>query len=143
MPPGFLGFLKLLGYLWASPITLVGLVLAGLVLLSRGSVQRVAGVLEVSGGILGPSLGPVGGRRLEIYAITLGHVVLGGSRANLEKTRRHERVHVRQYEKLGPLFPLLYFGSSALAWARGKDPYFENIFEREAFREESGNPSGV
>jgi hypothetical protein len=37
-------------------------------------------------------------------AITLGHVVLATTESALKKTRSHERVHVRQYERWGPFF---------------------------------------
>ena len=47
--------------------------------------------------------------------------------------RAHERVHVRQYERLGALFFPLYVGSSLVQWLRGRDPYFDNHFEREAY----------
>jgi hypothetical protein len=46
--------------------------------------------------------------------------------------RRHERVHVRQYERWGPLFIPLYLGASAWALVNGRDPYCDNPFEREA-----------
>jgi hypothetical protein len=50
------------------------------------------------------------------------------------RCRNHERVHVRQYERWGPLFPPLYLLSSAAALVRGMDPYRDNRFEQEAFR---------
>jgi hypothetical protein len=71
---------------------------------------------------------------MSIAAITLGHVVLAQTRADLEQTRAHERVHVRQYERWGPFFPLLYLGASLAAWSRGDHPYLDNRFEREARR---------
>ena len=58
----------------------------------------------------------------------------GGER-ELEETRAHERVHVRQYEKWGPLFPLLYVASSVAALVRGREAHGGNVFERQAFRE--------
>ena len=65
-------------------------------------------------------------------AITLGHVVIGASPAALARCRAHERVHVRQYERFGVLFFPLYAASSALQWLRGRDPYWDNRFERQA-----------
>jgi hypothetical protein len=47
--------------------------------------------------------------------------------------RLHEHVHVRQYERWGVLFFPLYLASSLLQIARGRDPYLNNAFEREAF----------
>ena len=66
-------------------------------------------------------------------AMTLGHVILGRDAACLQQSRRHEHVHVRQYERWGPLMLPLYFLSSALAYCRGQDPYLDNAFEREAY----------
>lgn len=66
-------------------------------------------------------------------AITIGHVVLAQTDAALEVTREHERVHVRQYERWGPLFVLAYFLAGAFQWARGNDPYRDNPFEIEAY----------
>ncbi len=70
-------------------------------------------------------------------AITFGHVVLGTSRAMLDATRAHERVHVRQYERWGPLFIPLYLAASLLAAVCGGHAYYDNLFEREAMEAES------
>jgi hypothetical protein len=70
-----------------------------------------------------------------ISAITFGHVVLATCPDALAATRAHERVHVRQYETWGPLFPLVYLASSAVALLRGHAAYAGNTFERQAFRE--------
>jgi hypothetical protein len=42
-------------------------------------------------------------------------------------------VHVAQYERWGALFLVLYPASSAIQWLCGRDPYYDNPFEREAF----------
>lgn len=68
-------------------------------------------------------------------ACTLGHTILGRTAAALDLTRAHEHIHVRQYERWGPLFLPLYAGSSLLAWLGGRRPYRDNRFEREAYRE--------
>lgn len=47
-----------------------------------------------------------------------------------ERVFRHERVHVRQWQRYGLLFPLLY-------WTAGTDP-FRNRFEIEAGLEDGG-----
>jgi hypothetical protein len=128
-PAGIL--LRPLVYLWASPTTLLGLLLAGLSLASRGRVARVAGTIEVYGGWgsrLLERLMPLGGAD----ALTLGHVVLGQCAGSLERHREHESVHVRQCERWGPLFVPAYACASLWAWARGGDPYLDNPFEREA-----------
>lgn len=120
--------------LWAGPNTLVGLLFVPLAVIGSGTVRGVDGVLELEGPgirwILArlPFVGPGGAA-----AMTLGHVVIGQSRAELDRTRRHERVHVRQYERWGPLFLPAYGVSSGLARLAGKDPYRGNRFEREAY----------
>jgi len=123
--------------LWAAPVSLAGLALAPLALVAGGRIRIVRGVVEVSGGCLGPLLSRVN-PWFPIQAITLGHVVLGVSAEVLERCRVHERVHVRQYERWGPIFPLLYLASSAAALGRGRGAYDGNAFEREAFEAERG-----
>ena len=118
-------------YLWALPWSLAGLMVA-LVAVLFGAAARIGnGTLEVSGGRLGEwaSRLPFS---FQICAITLGHVILGLDPALLSACRTHERVHVRQYERWGILFIPLYCGSSILQLLRGRDPYLENRFEREA-----------
>ena len=43
-----------------------------------------------------------------VLAMTLGHTVVGRSDRALDVTREHERVHVRQYERWGPLMGPAY-----------------------------------
>lgn len=121
-------------YLWAGPASLLGLVCCGLALATGGGCRVVGGVLEVYGGAVRWIL-----RYLTVLpggaaALTLGHVVLGLDPAALAFTRVHERVHVRQYERWGPLFIPLYLLASLALLLRGRDPYRQNPFEREAFR---------
>ena len=123
--------------LWAGPISLAGLALAPLALVAGGRVRIVRGVVEASGGWLAPLLSR-GNPWFPIQAITLGHVVLGVSAEALERCRVHERIHVRQYERWGPIFPLLYLASSTAALGRGRGAYDGNAFEREAFAAERG-----
>jgi hypothetical protein len=66
-------------------------------------------------------------------AMTLGHVILGRNEECLQRSRSHEHVHVRQYERLGPFMLPLYLLASAVLYARGFDPYLDNPFEQEAF----------
>ena len=65
--------------------------------------------------------------------MTLGHVVLGRSLGALDDTRAHERVHVRQCERWGPLFLPAYGLASLAAALRGRNAYLDNRFEREAY----------
>jgi hypothetical protein len=94
-------------------------------------------VIEAQGGWLRPLLRRAvplpGGAR----AVTFGHVVLARTEADLVDTRVHERVHVRQYERWGPLFLFAYLGSSVWAAIRGRGAYRGNRFEREAFERTS------
>lgn len=70
--------------------------------------------------------------------MTLGHVVIAADIAQLIRTRRHERVHVRQYERWGVLFVPAYLTFSLGLLIRGRDPYRDNPFEREAFEQVGG-----
>lgn len=122
------------GRIWASPWTLVGLVLGAFTLLTGGGAQRHSGVIEFYGGVakwlLGRVRNPAGA-----LGLTLGHVVLGATPVALDRVRAHELVHVRQYERWGPFFVPAYLLSSLWAWLRGKDAYRDNAFERAAYDE--------
>ncbi|MCL7928066.1 MAG: EamA family transporter [marine benthic group bacterium] len=124
--------MRILRVLWALPNTLLGLAL-GLVALPGGGARFNRGVIEVSGPALSwllRNLVPIpGGAR----AMTLGHVILGRDTQCLHECGDHERVHVSQYERWGPLFLPAYLVSSLLALFRGDDPYLGNRFEREAY----------
>jgi hypothetical protein len=120
-------------YLWAAPATLVGLVLAGV---ARALGARTAvrdGALEVGGGRLVKLLHKLP-RAVHFGAITFGHVIVGVDQAALDRSRAHEHVHVRQYEKLGVFFFPAYIGSSLRQLFAGRHPYADNRFEREANR---------
>lgn len=124
-----MGFLR---YLWAGPASCLGLSLAAMGVLGGGHIARHTGVLEAEGRLLAWGL-----RHLTLLeggasAITFGHVVLGTSREALDATRAHERVHVREYERWGPLFIPLYLTASLLAAVRGGHAYYDNPFERAA-----------
>lgn len=121
-----------LRYCWVLPVSFIGIALLPFVIVSGGAVSFTAGIIEAEGGIL-PFLLSRLRPHAQIDAITIGHVVLGQNRGSLIRCRDHERVHVRQYERWGPLFPVLYLLSSAAALARGLDPYWDNRFEQEAF----------
>jgi hypothetical protein len=125
--------LRVAAYLWAAPNTLLGLLIVLIACLTGGSARIVEGVVEVHGGFATAFLR----RGLPLIgsgaAMTLGHVVLGQTADILETTRDHERVHVEQYEHWGPFFLPAYIGSSVYLWLRGRDPYRENPFEKEAY----------
>lgn len=123
--------------LWALPTTLVGLLLLAIAVMTGGRAALVDGVLEAHGGWLRWALGRMPLGRGGIAAITLGHVVLGISPAALVATRAHERQHVSQCERWGPLFLPAYAIASLWALTHGAHPYRDNWFEREAFAAES------
>ena len=124
---------KIGAYLWASPGTSVGLLLTPLALGRGGGLQVVGGVIEVYGGnlvtIFRQDFWPSG----PISAITFGHVVLSCDKAQLDRTRQHERVHVRQYERWGPFFIPAYILASVWIGLRGGNSYLDNPFEVEAY----------
>lgn len=126
---------SILGYAWAMPATLIGILLACAARTSGATAVVTEGVLEVAGGRVGSAIAWLP-RGLQFSAITLGHVVLGARHEVLAQCRMHERVHVRQYETWGMLFFPLYLGSSVLQLLRGRSPYWHNYFEREAYRAE-------
>jgi hypothetical protein len=115
---------------WAFPATLIGLVLAMLVVTTGGHVRVVDGVVEAADGALARWLR----LRARFCAITFGHVVLALDRDTHRRCRAHERVHVRQYERWGALFFVAYGVSSLWQRLRGRDAYRDNRFEREARR---------
>jgi hypothetical protein len=123
-------------YLWAFPTTMWGLFLAGIIVLSGGTAQVKEGVLEVCGGATDFCLRRVIGLFLRggASAMTLGHVVLARDFELLLITRAHERIHVRQCERWGPLFIPAYMVASLWAWMTGRRPYKDNFFERQAFQ---------
>lgn len=120
-----------LRYLWAAPTTLLGLLFA-VVLVRRGRIALVDGVIEAHSPMLDRALVRLPPRPYGVDAITLGHVVLGRNADALEATRAHERVHVRQYEEWGPLFVPAYLIAALYALAIGRHPYFDNPFEQQA-----------
>lgn len=128
---------RLLGYLWAFPTTLLGLLFLPESLIS-GEVRRVDGVLEMHGRLVRFFLCHCTFLSGGASAMTLGHVVLARDRRLLEATRAHERVHVRQCEHWGPLFIPAYLIACIVMKSRGLRAYEDNPFEREAFGETAG-----
>jgi hypothetical protein len=92
----------------------------------------VEGVIEIAGGRIDACVFVLP-RNCRFCAITFGHVIIGLDHQTLARHRLHEHVHVRQYERWGVLFFPLYLASSLLQIARGRNPYLDNAFEREAF----------
>lgn len=132
------GFLiRILKYTWAFPNTLLGLCFIPLTLITGGRVRCERGVIEVYGGFTRFFL-----KRCLLIgaaAMCLGHVILGRDRDCLDRSRNHEHVHVRQYERWGPFMLPAYILFSLLAWRRGEHFYLGNRFEREAYRLDDPN----
>lgn len=119
-----------LAYAWASPASLVGICVGTMGLLTGGGYQLRRGALEFHGGAVAWSLSRLW---IPARAMTLGHTILGLSPTDLDVTRDHEHVHVQQYARWGPFFIPAYLMCSLVLWLRGRDPYFDNPFEVEAF----------
>ena len=122
---------RVLRYLWAGPMTVLGLVIA-LALIRRGRFACVDGVVEAHGPLLDRALALLTPLARGAEAMTLGHVVLGRNARALDATRAHERMHVRQYETWGPFFVPAYLVAGACALVMGRHPYFDNRFEQQA-----------
>lgn len=114
-------------YVWAAPNTILA-ISVGLLLMGR--FRLVDGVIEIHGPCVKWALQHL---PVSALAMTIGHAVFGQDAVALDLTRRHEHVHVRQYERWGPLFIAVYLVISLWLYARGRDGYRENPFEIEAY----------
>lgn len=110
----------------------MGLFLGAFVILLGGGTQRRRGVVEFYGRGVDVLFARIPFAR-SAAAMTLGHVVLGRTASALDEARNHELIHVRQYERWGPLFIPIYFLCSAWMWLQGRDAYRDNPFEVEAY----------
>ena len=128
-------------YVWAAPTTVLGLVVV-LAAFWRAQWRVVDGVLEAHGPTLAWLLSHLTLMPGGAAALTLGHVVIARDAWSLESTRAHERVHVRQCEAWGLLFVPAYLTASLSAFLRGRNVYFDNRFEVEAFQG-CAEPGGV
>ena len=122
----------ILRILWALPNTLFGCAIGGVGLLFGGKVHLKGRTIEFYDGGTKWFIQRLPNGQF-VLALTLGHSILGQTSAALDVSREHELVHVRQYERWGPLMLPVYFLTSAWAWIRGGDFYRDNPFEREAF----------
>ena len=116
---------------WASPASLLGLALAGS--FDKRSVTR--GILLAEGARWPRRFG------WRYRAVTLGHVVLAVDELE-PAVIEHELVHVKQFERWGPLMFLLYPLASLGALLSGGHHYRDNMFERQARREKSPRAGG-
>ena len=72
-------------------------------------------------------------------AMTLGHTILGESAEALDIARDHKTVHVRQFERWGPLMGACLHSLVLRTLGYRAPSYRDNPFEREAFREDEAN----
>ena len=70
-------------------------------------------------------------------AMTIGHTIFARTQEDLERSRDHEHVHVQQYERWGVFFIPAYLLCSVYLKLRGKNPYYDNPFEVEAYSKTS------
>lgn len=128
----------ILKLVWASPYTLFGLCVGILGLCTGGRAQRHQRVIEFYGGGVKWFVThlPLGEATL---AITLGHTILGQSAETLDASRKHELVHVRQYERWGPFMGPAYLLASLYLWLVGRQAYRDNPFEREAYEQDQAS----
>jgi hypothetical protein len=124
-------WLKFARLLWAFPCSVIGLVLAAIPLAAGGTARWSAGALEVTYRRSEARCGKLA-RALPFRGIVFGHVILAVTGEELAVIGPHERVHVAQYERWGPLFFLAYGASSLWQLAEGRNPYWHNHFEVQA-----------
>lgn len=118
-------------YAWPSPYTLFGVMFLVAPWSGGRHYVRYRGTI----GIVGPAIqkllrwAPIDGGAA---AITFGHTILAVSAEAFMETWEHEAVHVRQYERWGPFFVPAYLLCGWWELVHGRDPYWDNTFEREA-----------
>lgn len=124
-------------WLWALPLSLLGLVFWLIVRMQHGSVGakihafQGMPLLSVHSPWIARGLNAL--PMLQADALCLGWVVLAADEKKLAALWSHELVHVKQALRWGAFFPLLYAASSLWAVMRGRDAYLGNVFEQEAF----------
>ena len=128
--------LKMVKIIWASPNTLLGLTIGCCGLLFGSKMLFSGGAIEFHGGLVKWLLSKV---PVNPSAMTIGHTILGQTLENLDRSREHEMIHVRQYERWGIFFLPAYFLLSGIMWLRGKDSYRDNPFEVEAYSKTDPN----
>ncbi len=124
--------------LWVLPVSLCALPLLPFAVW-RARWRVCDSVLEISSPALawflrGPWFRVMSGGE-GFAAATIGHVIVARDPQCLDRCRVHEHVHVRQCERWGVLFPLVYVLAGLYAAIKAKhwDAYYwNNVFEREA-----------
>lgn len=123
-----------LGWVWALPITIPGMML-GVVTGSRCAwLNGVGGVWIASGWFRRNFF-----ERFGVAAFCWGQSIhFRDERSVTPGTVAHELVHFKQARIFGVLLPLAYALGSLIAVAQGGHPYRDNFLERMA-RDESGH----
>lgn len=130
--------LAILRILWASPNTLLGLAIGSTGLVFGGKVRIKGRAFEFYDGGIKWFMHRLPNGQFTL-ALTLGHVILGQTDAALAISRKHEAVHVAQYERWGPFMIPAYFLASICVYLAGKRFYRDNPFEREAYDVDGGD----
>lgn len=129
----------MIGFIWALPLTVVGLIVALVTGCERVHLRIPASTSEARTYLASDWLRKrfFGGKR-NIGAFTIGCVILfrGWQDASDSKLVRHELVHVKQGQRWGPLLPLVQLWAMTRAVLEEGDFYEDNFLEREA-REKS------
>jgi hypothetical protein len=123
-------FKKIILGIWTFPNSFLGLLFIFLAV--KGSVHIVDGSVEIESPLIANVFQKITNSEGSLLALTLGQFVIGCNKTVLRSARKHERVHVRQYERWGILFIPAFFIASFYAKLGGRHPYKDNIFEREA-----------
>jgi hypothetical protein len=119
----------ILRVLWAAPNSAIGLVFA----LFFKRRRAIGGILLCEGATWPARLG------WHYRAITFGHVVLAVDELD-DETLAHERAHVAQFERWGPLFIPAYLCAALVASLKGGRAYWDNHFEVQARRAAGQEP---
>ena len=124
--------------IWAAPCSVLGLLIGAWPLALGGRIARRDGAIEITYRERLAACGRIA-RALPFRGIVFGHVILAVTGEELARIRAHERVHVEQYERWGPLFFLAYGASGLWQLLRGRRPYRDNAFEVQARRLEAAS----
>ena len=115
---------------WALPGTLIGLLL-GVASRGRWRIDDGTVIVESERGFARFL------RRRGYRAITFGQVIVSHG-ALSDRLRSHERVHVWQWTRGGPVFALLYGAEAVRCLLLRRPVYRDNVFERQARALERG-----
>ena len=110
--------------LWILPASCVGLFLS--LLYGRMDVSTLDDLKLIRVRRLFPSYAS---------AQTHGNVILYRGKKMSVFIIEHETVHVRQYMRWGIFFYPAYALCSIWAFLKGESPYFDNCFEKEAYKD--------